>query len=765
MTIQTTKATESDLKKVKNSVIGNPLAKDGIVRNEELMRRLIEFIADSENDIPEEVKVKAAHIVASFSYGSEIALSALLKLNTLYVFVFALSNLFPEGSTTLRAAYARALRALVSSIADVVGPSEYGAQTRDSSLTTTGYQKGVGLHVSARYPRRYPTTPPLALRANPNSHRPTYRLGYPFFRPPYRSRILATSRRTSKGTRKGEEERMREVVSLVVDRLTCIPWSFENLRQLDCQGLDHASCENEEQRCQVARGGLAGDGGAFEGEFFCCDCAGEGVGTWTGCTRSRAVSPYSQPYEVEELGCTACGVSMAALTAIATLTLFSEPYGVEAGVITCFPRFSLHFFRFNCKFDADETCRYVHCEYEEYEFGSRSRRKWRRRGTREEDRLHAGRSVRRVSVCPGYSEGIVVRGSKSPSWSSSSKGQVFEIDEAGEEEEGEQEQEEDRRVLNAALAALCNIVMEFSPLRPIYLEHGLMPRLVQLLLRSGDGAIRMNALWAIKNLLYKSSTETKRNVMRELGWTQVFDLLHDPDLGIQEQAYHVVRNLSESEEGIEMVFRELGVDAILDSITESISVEEKGLMVLTTPVSPTSPSTSISGSAIPSSSGLSSSPSYSHPQSIQYRTPTILQALSALANLCNGPHHYTAQILAKPRLLTNLKTCLAERGADIRKVGVGCVLTLVQEHPRKRRVFVDAGVVGTLRRLSSSYVRGVFDSAFAYAGSCSYIPNDEYGDGYDVGVGVCSFVRDWNCIELGWERTRNASWAWDTFVS
>ncbi|KAJ2911960.1 hypothetical protein MD484_g8455, partial [Candolleomyces efflorescens] len=126
MTIDTTIATVSDLKKVKNSVIGNPLAKDGIVRNEELMRRLVEFIADPENETPEEVKVEAAHIVASLSYGSEIALSALLKLNTAYVFVFALSKLFPEGSTTLRAAYARALRALVSSIADIVGPSEYG---------------------------------------------------------------------------------------------------------------------------------------------------------------------------------------------------------------------------------------------------------------------------------------------------------------------------------------------------------------------------------------------------------------------------------------------------------------------------------------------------------------------------------------------------------------------------------------------------------------------------------------------------------------
>jgi hypothetical protein len=39
MTIETTTVIVSDLKRVKNSVIGNPLAKDGIVRDEELMRR------------------------------------------------------------------------------------------------------------------------------------------------------------------------------------------------------------------------------------------------------------------------------------------------------------------------------------------------------------------------------------------------------------------------------------------------------------------------------------------------------------------------------------------------------------------------------------------------------------------------------------------------------------------------------------------------------------------------------------------------------
>ncbi|KAJ2935631.1 hypothetical protein H1R20_g1464, partial [Candolleomyces eurysporus] len=270
---------------------------------------------------------------------------------------------------------------------------------------------------------------------------------------------------------------------------------------------------------------------------------------------------------------------------------------------------------------------------------------------REEERREADEQTIHLAFGTLLVNVIVVRGAKSTSTREDGAGPP------DEEPEGEPE---DRRVLNAALAAVCNIVMEFSPLRPIYLEQGLMPRLVHLLLHSGDSAIRMNALWAIKNLLFKSSTETKRDVMRELGWPRVFELLHDPDLGIQEQAYHVVRNLSETEDGIEMVFREMGADAILDSITESISLDSG--MVMTTPVSPTSPSTS-------TGAGASSTPSSFPPHPLQDRTPTILQAISTLANLCNGPPDYTSLILSKPQLLMNLKTCLAECGAEVRKVG------------------------------------------------------------------------------------------------
>ena len=45
-----------------------------------------------------------------------------------------------------------------------------------------------------------------------------------------------------------------------------------------------------------------------------------------------------------------------------------------------------------------------------------------------------------------------------------------------------------------------------------------MPRLISILKESGDPSLRLSALWAVKNVLRKTSTETKRDVMSHLGW-------------------------------------------------------------------------------------------------------------------------------------------------------------------------------------------------------------------------------------------------------
>jgi len=47
-----------------------------------------------------------------------------------------------------------------------------------------------------------------------------------------------------------------------------------------------------------------------------------------------------------------------------------------------------------------------------------------------------------------------------------------------------------------------------------------MPRLVYILRRSGDSALRLNALWAVKNLVRRTSLETKRDIMACLGWDE-----------------------------------------------------------------------------------------------------------------------------------------------------------------------------------------------------------------------------------------------------
>lgn len=49
------------------------------------------------------------------------------------------------------------------------------------------------------------------------------------------------------------------------------------------------------------------------------------------------------------------------------------------------------------------------------------------------------------------------------------------------------------------------------------LDQGLITRLVQLL-NSDDLGLRLNSLWAFKNLLHKSSADLKNTVMESIGW-------------------------------------------------------------------------------------------------------------------------------------------------------------------------------------------------------------------------------------------------------
>jgi hypothetical protein len=48
---------------------------------------------------------------------------------------------------------------------------------------------------------------------------------------------------------------------------------------------------------------------------------------------------------------------------------------------------------------------------------------------------------------------------------------------------------------------------------------------------------------------------------------------------VQEQAFNVVRNLAENEDGIEMVFRELGTDVLLHHLETALKSSEEDVVL------------------------------------------------------------------------------------------------------------------------------------------------------------------------------------------
>ncbi|KAF5346730.1 hypothetical protein D9756_010404 [Leucocoprinus leucothites] len=224
--------------------------------------------------------------------------------------------------------------------------------------------------------------------------------------------------------------------------------------------------------------------------------------------------------------------------------------------------------------------------------------------------------------------------------------------------------EEDTNVVNAALSAVCNIVIDFSPLRPIYLEQGLMDRLLELI-HLGEPALKLGALWAVKNLLRNSTTETKRSVMRQLGWDRVIKYLRDSPPDVQEQAYNILRNVAESPEGIDMIFKNIPTDVLLSYITGACT------------------STS---------------------------DDVALQATKLLANLINGNEVQQNQIASCTKLLTNLRTCLAEGKTEVKKPATACIYQLAR-NPKGRRAIIDAGIISTLRHLCEWSGTGMSPSA------------------------------------------------------
>lgn len=246
-------------------------------------------------------------------------------------------------------------------------------------------------------------------------------------------------------------------------------------------------------------------------------------------------------------------------------------------------------------------------------------------------------------------------------------------------------EDEDLRVTTAALAAICNLVSGFSPLGFTMLEDGLLPRLMQLFAVENQ-KIRVSVLWAIKNLLAKSVIATKVMAITHLGWSHLAKLTSDSDPEIQEQAFSILRNLTEDEAGLDLVFRSTGDEFLINCL----------------------------------STGLDS-----------YHECVSRETAHVLGHIANGTRAQQDLVFKHSHILEGMRHCLADAHPSTRVPLMTCLHGLLQTNPRRQRDLVEAGFLSPLQHLCEWTGRGI-------GGGISASPGISVSMSMSIGRGAAS---------------------------
>jgi armadillo repeat-containing protein 8 len=131
--------------------------------------------------------------------------------------------------------------------------------------------------------------------------------------------------------------------------------------------------------------------------------------------------------------------------------------------------------------------------------------------------------------------------------------------------------DESLEVRIAATGAVCNLMLEFSPMRRAILEQGAMKILCQHTY-SPYAQLRLNAVWALKHFCYQPDEPYQvEQMLHELGYDQLMRLCEDEDVGVQEQALSVIRNVMTGEvKSIGLLFDNIGSARLMKLIVEKL---------------------------------------------------------------------------------------------------------------------------------------------------------------------------------------------------
>jgi armadillo repeat-containing protein 8 len=131
--------------------------------------------------------------------------------------------------------------------------------------------------------------------------------------------------------------------------------------------------------------------------------------------------------------------------------------------------------------------------------------------------------------------------------------------------------DESLEVKIAATGAVCNLMLEFSPMRRAILEQGAM-KILCAHTRSEFSQLRLNAVWALKHFCYQPDEMGQvESMLNELGYEQLMRLCEDEDVGVQEQALSVIRNVMTGEvRSIGLMFDNIGATRLMKLIVDKL---------------------------------------------------------------------------------------------------------------------------------------------------------------------------------------------------
>ncbi|KAA8909427.1 hypothetical protein TRICI_004494 [Trichomonascus ciferrii] len=126
-------------------------------------------------------------------------------------------------------------------------------------------------------------------------------------------------------------------------------------------------------------------------------------------------------------------------------------------------------------------------------------------------------------------------------------------------------------VRSAVMAAICNLILEFSPLQKPLIDKGLLTIIIDHA-HSPHPPLRLNSVWALKHATFSASQEIKDAVLTQMGSSYLMELCHDPELDVQEQAMAFLRNLlCRNTDAVDRLFTDLGINTVFAMIEEKLA--------------------------------------------------------------------------------------------------------------------------------------------------------------------------------------------------